>query len=148
MRLAELLGPPGDLELRCMSLLEMFEFLPPEFASDELRALLETAQEDIQSKGVPTTRDAVMAVMAEDFGTGSVLDVDPSLADDSAATVQAVELDANVTEALYGTTTPALSDVLENSSWHPEERNTCRYVIAHDRGVPTAVVFAGLTSDR
>ena len=109
--------------------------------------LLEQALSEIDSVGVPSTRDGVLLVMAQSLGTSSALDVDEAGPDVTAENGGGALLltDAELVER-FGSAQPSLEDLSNWSTWGIETRSA-RCAIVGSKESPTHLVLAGLTGD-
>ena len=153
----QLLGPdtlrgilPDSDSLLQMSyeLLDMLPYLPEEAVPAGTTELINSAIANIETTGVPSGRDEVMAVMAQALGTGSALDIDgiSHSPPDAGSSLLATPVSESGLASWFGTAQPELADIASSNAWHPGTRSA-RFAIAHDSNGPTHVVFAGVSGD-
>lgn len=130
-------------------LLDMLPYLPEEAVPAGTTELMNSAISNIETTGVPSGRDEVMAVMAQALGTGSALDID-GISDSSPgagpSSLLATPFSESELATMFGTAQPELADIMTSNQWHPDTRSA-RFVIAHGTNGPTHVVFAGVSGD-
>ena len=129
-------------------LLDMLPYLPEETVPAGTTDLVNSAIFNIETTGVPSDRDEVMAVMAQSLGTGSALDIDgiSHSPPDAGSSLLATPVSESELVTTFGTTRPELADIVSSKAWHPDTRSA-RFVVAHGAGGPTHVVFAGVSGD-
>ena len=144
--LAALLPDAGTLEMMAKGLLQMLQHLPPEFVGDGTSDTLRQAIAEIESNGVPSSREQVMVVMTEALGTGSALDIDGVSETEVTEALIATPLPSEQSRDLFGSDAPSVEQVRAVTNWQMESRSA-HYVVCTDATGPTHVVFAGLSGD-